>query len=143
MYLSIHPSMYLSSIHQSIHLSMYLFVHPSIYPSIHVSIHPSINLSIHPSIYPSIHPCIYPSIYQSIHPSIYLSIHLSIHPFFRLLAALKMVSQICALPTQLNTSSSKSSSLPAMVRTLAHTIWRGKATENEGKTMRITSDLFK
>ena len=96
-------------------------------------------LSIHPSMYPSIHPLIYPSIHLSIHPSI----NLSIHSFFRLLAALKMVSQICALPTQLNTSSSKSSSLPAMVRTLAHTIWRGKATENEEKTMSITSDLFK
>ena len=99
--LLIHPCIYPSSVHASIHHpSMHLsIIHPCIYPSsIHASIHhPSMHLSIiHPCIYPSsihasihhpsmhlsiIHPCIYPSsIHASIHhPSMHLSI---IHPCF-------------------------------------------------------------
>ena len=55
---------------------IYLYI-TSIHQSIYLSIHPSINLSIYLSIYPSIHPSIYPYIYLSSHPSIPLSIYLS------------------------------------------------------------------
>ena len=78
--------------HPTNHVLLKLSTHPST-SSIHLSIHPSIYVSIYPSIHPSIHlfmhPSIHPSIYLSIHPSMYPSIHLSptyptIHPFTHL-----------------------------------------------------------
>lgn len=57
-----------------IHLPGLTPIHPLIYPSI---IHPSIHLPVHPSsIHPRIHASTHPS---SIHPFTYKSIHLSIH----------------------------------------------------------------
>ena len=57
-----------SSIHQSIHPFLNLFIHFLIYSSIPQSIHPFLNLFIHSSIF-------YSSIHQSIHPFLNLFIH--------------------------------------------------------------------
>ena len=57
-YSSIHPSIH-SSIYPFIHLSIHSFIYPFIHPSIHSSIHPFIHSSLHSSIHSSIHPLIY------------------------------------------------------------------------------------
>lgn len=79
---SIHPSIYPTSMNQSIHLqypSIYLptkvSVHPSIHPSTHLTTHPPTG-STHPSIIYNINPSIH---LLSIHlPTV--AIHSSIHP---------------------------------------------------------------
>ena len=53
--------------------SLPCFIHSSIHPSIHLSIYPFIYISIHPSIHPSIDTYIYSSIHPSIHPYIHPS----------------------------------------------------------------------
>ena len=73
-----------SSIPQSIHPFINLFIHSTIYSSISQSIHPFINLFIHSSIYSSISQSIHPFINLFIHFSIYSSIHQSIHSFLNL-----------------------------------------------------------
>ncbi len=85
-YLSIHPSIhlstYLSFLHT--HLYIYLSIHPSIHLSTYLSIHPPI---YPPTYYPSTHPFTHQSIYllSSIsQPTYHLRIHPSIHPSIRL-----------------------------------------------------------
>ena len=84
-FMCINPFIY-TSVHLSLHLSIYLYICPFIYTSVHLSLHLSIYLYICPFIYTSVHLSLHLSIYLYIClyvcPFIFTPVHLSLHLSF-------------------------------------------------------------